>query len=323
MIRLFVGDSDNAMKVFALKLDAAAEFLHTDVVDDYLSCKTGTFYTGLCFLNDLKVFLKVCQRADQVFYYPPEKWTDEHNGISDQKKYVESVLAYVSQTKEVNGLVLSDNPYNFLLQDFKFDQRRTDKSQIWITGCSITQGDGVEQHESWKHIVGEHFQLPYSDLSLRGSSITWQSDQICQADIRSGDRVFWGLTTHVRMPVIDETDNSLFHLHAGSYQKSYLTEKVKPFPIDLLFNKTIVYHNVMAIRRAVNFCQKVGANITIIALMYDCDLLYKFYNVRPFRQATSWPDKWLDLGTDNVHPGPKQHRLFAEQFIEFYKELYN
>ena len=141
MIRLFVGDSDNAMKMFALKLDAAAEFLHTDVVDDYLSCKTGTFYTGLCFLNDLKVFLKVCQRADKVFYYPPEKWTDEHNGISDQKKYVELVLAYVSQTKEVNGLVLSDNPYNFLSQDFKFDQRQTDKSQIWITGCSITQGD--------------------------------------------------------------------------------------------------------------------------------------------------------------------------------------
>jgi len=323
MIRLLVGDNDNSMKSAALRLDPSAEFLNHDNTEYYFSQNTGTFFTGLCFLQDLEIFLKVCQHAGCIFYCPPDQWSDYRCGVSEQKRYTEIVLSYVSQTTKVTGLTLADNPYRFLDQDFRFSDRCTEGKQIWITGCSITDGDGVEQHETWKHIVSEHFGMPYSDLSLRGSSIAWQSDQICQADIRSGDRVFWGLTTHVRLPVIYEKDDSLFHLHAGCYQKPHLKEKVRDFPIDLVFNKTIVYHNVMAIRRAVNFCRKVGADLTILALMYDWDLIYKFYNVREFRQAMSWPDADLDIGTDKIHPGPKQHRRFAEQFIDFYNELYN
>jgi len=323
MITLFVGDSDLSSMDAALQLDSSATLVDEASIDCFLNTKSGTFFTGLCFVQKLDLFLRVCQTASKIYYCPPAVWSDQKAGVSEQQKYVEIILSYVGQTIEVHGLDLTANPYSFLNQDYRFAQRKTDAQQIWVTGCSITQGDGVTQSESWKNVVSEHFNMPYSDLSLRGSSITWQSDQICQSDINSGDLVFWGLTAHVRLPVVYEPDNSLFHLHAGSYQKSHLKEKVKSYPIDLLTNKTLVYHNVMAIRRAVNFCKKAGANLVIMALMYDWDLIYKFYNVRPFRQAISWPDQWLDLGTDNIHPGPKQHRLFAEQFIDFYKELYN
>lgn len=322
MITLFVGDTDNKMKVAALEADPNAQFLHNDNLQFYLNTESGNFYTGLAFLKDLKNFLAVCNHANKIVYCPPLIWSDENKGSSDQKKYVEIILSYISQKTTVDGLLLKDNPYSFLQQDYRIAQRNTNDPQIWIAGCSITQGDGVEQEESWKVYVSKYFNMPYTDLSLRGSSIIWQSDQICQADIRAGDRVFWGLTSHFRLPVIYEKDNSLFHLHAGSYQKSHLNEKVQNFPIDLLLNKTIVYHNVMAVRRAVNFCKKIGAEITILGLMYDWDLIYKFLDVTVFRQAMSWPHRDLDIGTDNIHPGPRQHQQFAQQFIEFYNELY-
>jgi len=323
MITLFIGDSDSSAKSAAFAFDSGAALLELSTVDSFFKTKSGTFFTGLCFIQDLDLFSKICQSATEIYYCPPAVWSDSKKGHSEQQKYVEIVLCFASQTIPVHGLDLQNNPYSFLDHDYRHDQRKTDNRQIWITGCSITQGDGVDQEETWKHIVSQRFDMPYSDLSLRGSSIMWQSDQLCQADIRPGDLVFWGLTTHVRLPVIYEPDNSLFHLHAGSYQKPYLREKVKPYPIDLLTNKTLVYHNVMAIRRAVNFCKKAGADITIMALMYDWDLIYNFYCVPQVRQALSWPEEWLDLGTDNIHPGPHQHARIARQFIDFYKKLYS
>ena len=324
MITLFVGDSDNLAKQAAFAHDPSAVLVENKNINQYYCAESGTFFTGLAFIQALEEFSKICLRADEIFYCPPPRWSDsDKSGNSEQQKYTEIILSYARQYAVVNGLTFDNNPYKFLDNDYRFDTRKINGPQMWSVGCSITQGDGVEIDQSWKHILSQHYNVPYSDLSLRGSSIIWQSDQICQADIEAGDKVFWGLTTHTRLPVIYEDDNTLFHLHAGSYQKKHLRDKVTHFPIDLLTNKSLIYHNVMAVRRAVNFCQKMKADIVILALMYDWDLIYNFFNVRQFRQAISWPDQWLDLGTDQIHPGPLQHTKFAQQFIQFHHQLYN
>jgi hypothetical protein len=324
MIILFIGDSDNLAKQAALANNSSATFIEDKNINQYYSADSGVFFSGLAFITNLDKFSKICLCADEIFYCPPARWSDSDKlGHSEQQKYTEIILSYARQYATVHGLNLNDNPYKFLDHDYRLDKRKIAGPQMWAVGCSITQGDGVEIDQTWKHIASHHYGVPYSDLSLRGSSIIWQSDQICQADIRPGDKVFWGLTTHTRLPVIYEQDNTVFHLHAGSYQKKHLRDKVVPFPIDLLTNKSLIYHNVMAVRRAVNFCQKLEADIVILALMYDWDLIYNYFNVRPFRQAISWPDQWLDFGSDHIHPGQLQHAKFSQQFIQFHYDLYD
>jgi hypothetical protein len=220
--------------------------------------------------------------------------------------------------KPVDGIESIEFPYKFLNDIRSGAPRVSDNSQMWAVGCSITQGVGVELHDTWRHQLSTYLGLPYTNLSLQGSSVLWQSDQICQSDIRSGDVVFWALTSHSRLPVIKQ-NKELFHLCSGGYQINHsLTAE---FPPDLLDNDTLLYHNVMAIRRAYNFCNKQGAKLLILGVAYDHANLYQYYQVPEYRYYVDGLDGWVDHGTDNQHPGPKQHQLFVEEFKKMYKEF--
>jgi hypothetical protein len=167
--------------------------------------------------------------------------------------------------------------------------------------------------------VSHKLDLPYSDLSLSGSSIIWQSDQICRSDLRFGDIVFWGVTGPHRVPLFD--NGEIIHMHAHTH--SYLPELRSKFSIELIDNDTLLYHNVLAIRRAYHFCQKIGAKIVMLGLVNDHDSQYLHYRVPVFRLLKPIHQQWVDRGTDNMHPGPEQHKIFAQEFVDFYNQLYN
>lgn len=183
--------------------------------------------------------------------------------------------------------------------------------QFWAVGCSVTAGVGVELDQTWKACVSRDLNLPYTDLSAEGSSIIWQSDQICQSNIQSKDLVLWALTTQPRLPVI--RDNKLFHLTPGEYALYPKTNK--EFPIDLLLNPSIVYHNIQAVRRAENFCQAVGARLIVQSVIYDVEQAADLYQIKEFVQSNRGPNTWIDFGSDQLHPGPKQHKIFADKFV--------
>ena len=183
--------------------------------------------------------------------------------------------------------------------------------QIWAVGCSITHGVGVATEQTWKHLVSNTLALPYTDLSASGSSVLWQSDQICQSQIQSGDLVLWAITVPPRLPVIRDQD--LFHLTPGEYHHD--PQINQEFPIDLLTHPTLVYHNIQAVRRAENICKLVGARLIVQSVLYDFDNARDLYGVRDYCASCSSPDQWQDLGTDSMHPGPKQHGIFAKTFL--------
>jgi hypothetical protein len=194
-------------------------------------------------------------------------------------------------------------------------QPRKATKQFWAAGCSVTVGVGVDTHQTWKEIVSRTIQLPYSDLSAEGSSVIWQSDQICQSEIMQGDLVLWALTVPPRLPVIKQL--SLFHLTPGEY--AYDKSIDKQFPIDLLLHPTLMYHNIQAIRRANNFCTRIGAKLIVMSVLYDAENAAKLYGIPNYHQMCQSPQQWLDLGSDKLHPGPQQHQAMADKFIELIK----
>jgi hypothetical protein len=198
------------------------------------------------------------------------------------------------------------------ISQIKSGSPRVANRQFWAVGCSVTVGVGVALDQTWKECVSCTLNLPYTDLCAEGSSILWQSDQICQSQIRQDDLVLWALTTQPRLPVI--RNNQLFHLTPGEYKLH--AEINQEFPIDLLLSTTLVYHNIQAVRRAENFCQAVGARLIVLSVIYDVEQADQLYKIREFHQVCRGPKTWIDLGTDNMHPGPAQHKIFAENFLK-------
>ena len=201
------------------------------------------------------------------------------------------------------------------IANIKSGRPRIADSQFWAVGCSVTVGVGVHFDQTWKACVSRALNLPYTDLSAEGSSIIWQSDQICQSNIQAKDLVLWALTTQPRLPVIRE--NKLLHLTPGEY--ALYPETNNEFPIDLLLNTSLVYHNIQAVRRAHNFCQAVGARLIVQSVIYDVEQANDLYQIPDFVQACRGPDTWIDFGTDQLHPGPKQHKIFADSFLKAIK----
>jgi hypothetical protein len=335
MFELFVGNLRHSLPKAVKKYDKNTYLIRGWNVDAFLKAPTPTG-TGYVSMEDIQAvrFLKVCNRANKIYYRPPEEWLDP-NSNSVGKKQTEAILAGLSQHISVDGIEKIIGQKSHFSDDFLKSHRRTDLSQLWFCGCSITYGRGVFKDQTFKEIIAQKLRLKYTDLSHPGSSIIWQSDQICRSDLKPNDVVFWGLTSQHRLPVFDPTyerqnigfaqgaddvESAVIHLYSRIYERE---PKLKSrFSNDLLDNTTLIYHNILAVKRAYNFCQKVGAKLVILGLMYDVDNIYLNYNVPAFRQSMVWPKEYPDIGTDETHPGPKSHQMFATEFLDFYSKLY-
>ena len=344
MFELFIGDVDQSLADQATAHSKAAVLITSANVNDFLDAPIGTAYSSLGDIVDPNLFFRLCSKADKIYYRPPIKWSD-HSAGNDSKRLTEALLAGLSQYISVDGIEKISDQKIYFNYDFLRDKRKTHLPQGWFVGCSITYGVGVDQDQTFRHIIAKKIPLEFTNLSRPGSSIIWQSDQICRSDVRPQDIVFWGLTNQNRLPVFNyelhasqktvyrwqtmESTNSdttrqqeppVIHLNTGIFRKE--PQLITKFPIDLIDNDTLTYHNILAVRRAYNFCQKVGAKLVILGLMHDNDSVYLHYDVPVFRQMIFWPKKYPDLGTDNEHPGSQSHQMFAREFLELYSKLY-
>lgn len=307
MFDLFVGDNNDQLRLQAISHNAQATLIH----DTSTVMRGATYYTSLADTPSIEEFHKLCQQAGTIWYCPPVRWS----GGDDQKKYTEIILSEQAQYKTVNGYA----PRSFIKSNYLLQSRPQHDPVLFVVGDSITYASHVPDNKSWKSLCKTHFQRHVIDLSYPGSSIIWASDQICQSNIKTDDYVFWGLTTHARIPVIH--DNKILHLNVSEFDKNADLSEV--FPLSLLHNDSLLYHNIMAIRRVSKFCREVKAKLVILGLMYDWDLTYNFFNVKEFRQLMSWPFVYPDRGSDNLHPGIASHQFFAESFISFFNQLYD
>lgn len=346
MFELFIGDIYQSLADEATAYNADAVLITSLNVDSFLKTPPKTAYSSIGDIVDSDVFFQLCSRANKIYYRPPIKWSDEHAG-NKSKKITETILAGLSQHIPIDGIQKIIDQKSVFNNDFLEDHRKTNLPQLWFTGCSITYGIGVSKDQTFREIIAQELKLEHSNLSHPGSSIIWQSDQICRADIKHNDIVFWGLTSQHRLPVFDpevhaelaltkpvslalleweqsqadrNIEPAIIHLISGIYKRK--PDLKSKFPIDLIDNTTLTYHNILAVRRAYNFCKKIGAQLVILGLMRDVDKIYLYYDVPVFKESISCTKKHLDLGTDALHPGPQTHQMFANEFLEFYSKLY-
>lgn len=193
--------------------------------------------------------------------------------------------------------------------------RKTNETQIWSVGCSITHGVGVNLDQRYGQLIANNLQLPVSFLSYPGASIPWAADQILRSDIRKNDIVVWGLTTIQRFPYIYY--KTLVHV-----TPRIVTTLNDPVLIDRLVHDELVYRAISDIFKVINFCNKIGAEL-ILANLLDSTLPLYLHDQESFimlygLHGTDVNNLFIDIGAaaDRRHPGPKTHKWYAEEILK-------
>lgn len=329
---IFIGDVYECLAIEAKRHSANAWLLTADNSTEFLEkndCDV-TVYTSLGDLSrDLAQVFDILCSATTVIYCPPKKklWSD--NKVYDPtdpcqsiQGMVETLLYLLPKSVTVKGL----DQCEFMPDPMPLvDQRKTQEQQIWIAGCSISHGVGVDDQSRYGTKLSQALNLPVSYLTRPGSAIDWAADQIIRSDIKPGDTVIWGITHWERLTHIDQ-HKLLSGLHVNTY--TVYPHYHDLVPLKSLFSNQNFYNHVYAIQRVINFCNKSQCRLILVGLLQGNYALLKFLksqqnyihiNYKLTFDQSCLSLKFVDLANDLLHPGVKQHQEYANIILDFLK----
>lgn len=314
MITFYVGDVTDEVRIAAQAYDSTASLVTQQ------NCNTlapGTYYISLGDFEDLQSFVNTLEQASTLIYVPVEYWSDTKDQFSYMQHWTEFYLMFFKDRKTVtmnsNSAVGKELDAWLSLAD----TRQTDNAQLWIAGCSVTHGVGVEADQRYGQLIADQLNMPVSFLTAAGSSIIWAADQITRSDIRSGDTVVWGITHAYRFPYY-HTD-TVKHITYRTYQADPKFDNI--VALDQLSNKNIHYRAVTSIYQVVNFCQKLGVKLFLGGILVDSYFLPYITDLPNYTQmfghhTGDHSHEFFDIGSDNSHPGPLTHQYYAKTFLD-------
>ena len=332
---LYVGDTTDIVSISAKQNSIDAQLVDFSNYKSILNNNHivgKTFYTSLGDLPDQYTLWKLLNKASSIYYCPSSNWSDgvnyDYSNVNDDSHQLyslqvttEFLLLAIQKEKEVpihNFNTKKFKPYYSLYLDL-VDTRKTEHSQLWVSGCSITAGEGVNDTDRYGYLLSKKLNIPVSFLAANGSSIEWAADQIIRSNIKKNDIVVWGLTAVERFPFWATDVNALEHVSTGKIRNNLVNETEKYYSkkqINLMtLDPTRLYKMQTCVRQVIKFCNLVGAKLLIVGLISPYKANYYFAECVEFIQYTqddnAFPTSFTDLGTDKMHPGPKQHKQYA------------
>lgn len=307
MITILVGDITDYLAKEAIRLDPQARLITHE------NCKNladGVYFTSLGDHGTLDDFIQTLEQAQHLIYCPPLIWSDEKKSVSYMKQWTEYYMMYFLSKKQFSGqdklpLMLQEKQAMLELAD----ERKTERTQLWVAGCSMSHGIGVDPDQRYGQLLSEQLNLPVSFLTRGGSSIQWAADQILRSDIRAGDTVVWGLTTFCRFPYY--LDGHVQHILPSYYKLHPAFNQV--INIERLDDDNMAYQALRHIHAVINFCKKIQTQLFLFGLLIDIHT-YKWTADLP--NYTQFQGVCQDLGTDNLHPGPRMHQWYCDQMLK-------
>jgi hypothetical protein len=210
--------------------------------------------------------------------------------------------------KNVTGLTLDywTNQPNYLNL---VDTRKSHNQNLWISGCSISHGVGVDPDQRYGQLLADGLQLPVSWLTLPGSSVEWAADQNLRSDIMSGDIIVWGLTSEYR--ACEWKDGRIKHINTHDFEAS------ETGSLAMVSEENRLFKALLAINQVENFCNKIGAQLIAFPIISTESLRLHLSKNRSYFE-TNYQLGFSDYGSDGIHPGALQHQKyynFLRQYI--------
>ena len=316
-IHIFVGDCDEDLAKAARSCDPTA-FLIDSVV--YQKLKKGQLpqqfvaYTSLSDLpkiteNDSPLWT-VLNLADRITYHPPAVWSD-HTEIFDHWSAQRMTEYLLSEIQREKNNVRGSNLDHYISTDWLpvCAGRSHDGTQLWVAGCSVSHGVGVADNQRYGYLVAERLGQPVRFLTQPGSSISWATDQLLRADIKANDVVIWGITSEYRQTSL--INNKIVHRPFWSRDVSDRR--------DIDNTENFFYLGLTAVHQVRNHINKIGARLVLLPLLCSENIKIRLLHCAEYC-SVPYAERYLDLGTDGEHPGPGQHRAYADLVCNFLKQ---
>ena len=135
-----------------------------------------------------------------------------------------------------------------------------------------------------------------------------------RSDIQKNDVVLWGITSEYRATIWSEKNHRVEFLNAHAFDHHRTTRA------DDVCDETRTYKAIISINQVINFCNKVGARLIMIPILCTENLQLMLHNESSYYQLP-YKTKPIDVGTDKLHPGPQQHRWYAEQIGKIFDKV--
>ena len=187
------------------------------------------------------------------------------------------------------------NVFNYNELGYRSDSFKSEKDGFLFLGCSMTEGHGLEEYETWPWIVGKHF-----DVSVWNVAHSGEGDDVCLINALKWipelkPKVVCMLIPPVgRFKFFDQPKKMRLEFY------SYRLKEAKKFPkYEFLFNDK---HQYMATLKNV---------LSISHICKDYDIPFVCESSRVARDE--FPNDYADDGT---HMGVKWQQALSKQFID-------
>jgi len=315
-LTLFVGDSGEYLADHARRHDSKSVLIDHNNFSQYLrSHDTNiTAYTSLADLPKIdqssSVMHDLIHLASDVYYHEPMTWSD-HTKVFDHwssKRLLEYYLWEVDRRKHNLRTDLDLRSWKDTLYLNQLPPRTTHDQILWIAGCSVSHGVGVNNDQRFGALLSQTLDRSVVWLTRSGSSIEFAADQILRSDIKADDIVIWGLTSEYRFCRWNSDKKKLDHHNPHSLE----TSDNRSMGTDL---EQRLYISLRSVHSVINFCHKLSAKLIMLPILCTETLRLALHDCPVYHEPQYRPS-WLDLGTDGIHPGPRQHQYWAEFLLE-------
>lgn len=231
--------------------------------------------------------------------FVPEKFDHQSNIY----KQTVLLLQSLSHKKTISNFTIAP-PKTFLSSDV------SGSAEMWVFGCSHSYGAGLQEFKQcYSKILSEQLSLKLRSIAKPGSSIHWSLRHLLHADIKSTDIVVWQITTPERYTVGIDYNNVTEVLLKSSKDRS---------AVDFHTDSQLFYNHINCLNIGLQYLRTLGVKFAITSVDGTSDLNYQClveYTKHPEYCYT--PDIVIDLGSDNIHWGPKTHKSLAEKLYKF------
>jgi hypothetical protein len=297
---LYIGETTPRDTKYYYELDESACNLYTGNYETALEEKpAGVFYTSLSdFGKRIDILTEICLLFDEIKYRPPAVWS------KDSVRYVtEEFVEYIIVARNMS---------------VKFNGRKTEEPQIWVSGCSWSSAWCVTDAQIWATLLATKLNMPYTVLAEPGSGNSYQARKLLSADVRENDIVVFQTTTPHRETIIDPKCGHV-HVHPSTYEQ--IPDLHKTYSPDRLDEITLVSNQIKDLQNVINFLEKIKARFMFwnpSAYLRMGTLLVENFRYKEYFYL--YPDLMVDFGTDGIHPGPETHKKYADFVFEKLKQ---
>jgi hypothetical protein len=169
---------------------------------------------------------------------------------------------------------------------------------LWIFGCSLSAGVGVEKCEVYSSKLGDTLRLPVTNVVKAGSSTRWSLRQLLHSDLQPDDVVVWQLTTVERSTV----------KHVDTWPEEVMLKNQSREIILSTTDEQLWFDQISLLDYGVQYLRAKRIRFYIVSfdskstVLDQC--LEQYTRYPEYCYASNWQ---VDLGNDQFHPGSKSH----------------